>query len=490
MLKKILPFVIFIMLVFSAVVLYKTISLKTKQISVEEIEERKIKESAIQHLAEAVRINTVAETKYSEIDSASFDQFLRLLESSYPAVEERLEKRIFNQFSSLYKWPGRTEQLKPILLLAHIDVFPVPQGQILEWNVPPFSGEITSGALWGRGTLHGKVAVVGILEAIETLLKEGFAPERTIYLALGHDKTTGGLLGAKAMASHLQAVGIEPGLVIDEGYSISRGLVPGILTDVARIGISETGFASFELRIDRGKASSSELQQMLTTVARDRAIDRLRDNPMPPQITSSVKQFLDFAGPEMRFRTKMLYANKYLFRSAIISIFQESVSASGKVQTGMVPSLLDMGIIEHMDSTAAFATINYRILPGSSIEDVKKKVTETINDERLRVSLMPLSGNPIMTSPVDGWEYRFINQSIREIFPYVICLPDLYTSVTDSRYFNETCNYIYRFSPVRLNPENNQSIHGVNEHIPIEEFNEVVRFYIRLIENSSGMDNI
>lgn len=490
MLKKILPFVIFIILVFTAVIIYNTISLKTKQILVEEVEERGIRALAIQHLAEAVRIKTIAATKHAEFDSASFNQFLLLLESCYPNVEESLEKSIFNRYSHLYKWQGRNEQLKPILLLAHIDVFPALHDRIDQWTAPPFAGEIISGSLWGRGTLSGKVNAIGILEAIEMLLMEGFTPERTIYLTIGHDKTIGGIQGAKAIAENMQTTGIEPALVIDEGFSISRGLIPGILTDVAQIGIAETGFVSLELTIDHEKGSSTDLQQLLETVAIERVIDRLKENPIPPEITKPVKQFIDFAGPEMRFRTKMLYANDYLFRSAILNLLRQSEAMYGKVQTGMIPSLLDMGIIENANSANDFSTVNYRILPGSSVDDIKEKVANTIHDERISVSVKPIYANPILISAIDSREYRYINQSIREIFPYVICLPDLCTSATDSRHFSEICNKIYRFSPVRLNPENNQSIYGVNEHIPIEEFNEVVRFYIRLIENSSGMDNI
>ena len=489
MLKKILPFVIFILLVFTAVVLYNTMTFKSKQISVEQVAKRSIKESAIQHFSEAVSIKTVAARNLPEFDSASFHQFSNFLQSSYPNVESNLDKLSFNNYSYLYSWEGSDEKLKPLVLLAHMDVFPVPSTQLPEWTLPPFSGEISSGALWGRGTLHGKVRVIGLMEAVEHLLEEGFTPKRTIYLAFGHDRTIGGLKGAQAIAHHMMAAGIKPGLVLDGGYTISRGLVPGLLTNVAQIGTAETGFVSLVLSIELEKEGDQELQRKLANRILERAVVRLQRNSIAPQLTASVDQFIEFAGPETRFQTKMMYANKRLFRSTILDSFQQSGKTGALVQTTMISSLLDKGIIEAAETSDASSTIHYSILPGSSVEAVVSHVKKTINDERIHIKVLPLNGNPILASEVNTNEYFNIVSSIQEIFSDVICLPNLSTEAGDSRYFYPLCKNIYRFSPVRFNPENNPSILGVNEHIQLSDLRDVIRFYIRIIENFNDKDN-
>lgn len=56
------------------------------------------------------------------------------------------------------------------------------------------------GVLWGRGTIDDKGALFAMLEAVESLLGDGFVPERTI-LFFGHDEELGGPNGSSATRS-------------------------------------------------------------------------------------------------------------------------------------------------------------------------------------------------------------------------------------------------------------------------------------------------
>ena len=69
-----------------------------------------------------------------------------------------------------------------------MDVVAIEDGTEKDWKYPPFSGAIEEGFVWGRGTLDIKIQVLSILEAVETLLKEDYKPDRDIYLAFGFDK--------------------------------------------------------------------------------------------------------------------------------------------------------------------------------------------------------------------------------------------------------------------------------------------------------------
>ena len=51
--------------------------------------------------------------------------------------------------------------------------------------------------VYGRGALDVKLALFGILEALEHSVKKGIRPKRTFYLAFGHDEEVGGSNGAK-----------------------------------------------------------------------------------------------------------------------------------------------------------------------------------------------------------------------------------------------------------------------------------------------------
>jgi carboxypeptidase PM20D1 len=84
--------------------------------------------------------------------------------------------------------------------MAHQDVVAVEPETLGNWEQPPFEGRITEGHIWGRGAMDDKFALLGIMEAVEMHLGQGFQPQRTIYLAFGHDEEIGGNDGAAKMA--------------------------------------------------------------------------------------------------------------------------------------------------------------------------------------------------------------------------------------------------------------------------------------------------
>lgn len=73
------------------------------------------------------------------------------------------------QHTVLFKWPGRNEGLKPVLLAPRYDVLPVVPGTRESCDHPPFSGDIADAYVWGRGTLDDKSGVIVIMEAATRL---------------------------------------------------------------------------------------------------------------------------------------------------------------------------------------------------------------------------------------------------------------------------------------------------------------------------------
>lgn len=62
-----------------------------------------------------------------------------------------------NELSLLYKVTGSNAQLRPYLLLAHLDVVPVQESS---WSVPPFEGVLKDEHIYGRGALDLKGVVM------------------------------------------------------------------------------------------------------------------------------------------------------------------------------------------------------------------------------------------------------------------------------------------------------------------------------------------
>ena len=206
--------------------------------------------SVAERLGLAVQFKTLAYPEHEKIDENTFLGLHRMLQTLYPQVHAKLTREVINDYSLLYTWKGKDPELKPIMLTAHIDVVPADEGEASGWIHPPFSGEVVDGSVWGRGTQDDKHSVIGILEAVEYLLKEGYQPERTVYLGFGHDEEIGGVNGAAAIADLLESRGVQLGCLLDEGGSVLESFLPGVDTPAAMIGISEKGYISLKLSVE------------------------------------------------------------------------------------------------------------------------------------------------------------------------------------------------------------------------------------------------
>ena len=89
-------------------------------------------------------------------------------------------------------------------------------------------------------------------------------------------------------------------------------------------------------------------------------------------------------------------------------------------------------------------------------------------------------------SRTDSRAWGTVVMTIREIFPDAIVAPYLLLGGTDSRYFRELCDCVYRFLPIALEPDGLRRAHGTNERIPLAGFADGARFYRRLIENADA----
>src|SRR5699024_3296963 len=119
----------------------------------------------------------------------AFAGFHAELARSFPLVHAELERELVAGRSLLYRWRG-TGDGPASVLMAHQDVVAVDDPE--RWTHPPFEAELVGdgeeAAVWARGALDDKPALVAILEAVETRLAAGFAPAADVYLAFGHDE--------------------------------------------------------------------------------------------------------------------------------------------------------------------------------------------------------------------------------------------------------------------------------------------------------------
>ena len=98
-------------------------------------------------------------TSYPNTDQReTFLGYHKILEELFPLVHARLDKTEIGG-SLLYHWKGKSDKY-PVVLMGHQDVVPVSG----EWTKPPFSGEISEGKVWGRGSVDTKCSCMAFFQ--------------------------------------------------------------------------------------------------------------------------------------------------------------------------------------------------------------------------------------------------------------------------------------------------------------------------------------
>lgn len=482
--KKFFKIIGLLLVLFVAYILFKTFTFTSQQLEVDPVAKIAVPEGAVARLSEALKIKTISFENEADFDSAAFEAFNQFLATQFPLADSLLEKQLFNQYSHLYTWQGTNPGLAPIILMAHLDVVPIASPD--QWTEDPFGGAVKDGVIWGRGTIDDKFSVLGILESVEMLLAEGFQPQRTIYLSFGHDEEVGGEKGAEAIVAYLKEKGVKAEFVLDEGYAITQQLIPGVQPDVAFIGVAEKGSSTIELVVEQEGGHSSRPDKETSIDILANAIAKLKANPMEATFSVAMHGFMDQIGPEMPFVNKMGFANRGIFKSLIVNTYENASGAGNALlRTTTAPTIFQAGIKENVIPYRARALVNFRIIPGQTGDDVMAHVVNTVDDERVQVQFHGFNTDPSPVSPMDSEGYNIINTTIKQTFDGVLTAPNLVIAATDSRHFTGISDNVYRFVPYHINEDNISSFHGINERIPVSDYEDAIRFYRQLILNST-----
>ncbi|MEQ8424155.1 MAG: M20 family peptidase, partial [Cyclobacteriaceae bacterium] len=442
----------------------------------ETIEAPRLSSESLENFQEAIRFKTISFNEETPLDTAEFNGFHKFLAASYPLVHEKLELEKVVDYSLLYRWTGRDETKNPIILMAHQDVVPLEPGTEEMWSVDPFEGVVKNDTVWGRGTTDDKMSLISIMEAVEKLLKENFQPERTIYLAFGHDEEIGGT-GAIAIAKLFESRKIEAELILDEGGIVTQDKIPGISKPTALIGTSEKGYLSLKLTVEKNGGHSSMPGKETAIDILTQAVVRLRENPFKADFSQSTKDFIDYIGPEMPFLQRMVFANQWLFKNVIIGIYEGSEGGNAMVRTTIAPTILDAGVKDNVIPTIASATINFRLLPGDNSNQVIQHVTDAINDDRVTISKLSFGDEPSEVTPIDGYGFKTVEAAVNKSLSGTLVAPFLMIGATDSRHFRNVSSNIIKFCPMN----DPIGFHGINERISVKGFESGIWFYEQLI---------
>ena len=441
-------------------------------------------ESLALSLSEAIRFETISEMGNPDASRAEFDAFREWLAASFPLVHAQMSPEDILHGSLWYTLEGANPALDPIVILAHQDVVPVEPGTEGQWDHPPFSGTVADGYVWGRGALDMKGFLVMALAAMETLLEEGFTPERTIHIGLGHDEEVGGT-GAAAMAARLEAQGRRAWIVLDEGGT-SLDSFPMTGGPAGLIGVGEKGSLSVEVtaRARGGHSSAPPTETAIGLLSR--AINAIVDEPFEHAIGHPIPDMMRALAPDMDGMAGFVMARPGLFSSALRGQMMDDDATRATIGTTIAPTIISGGTVANVLPQEARAVINLRLHPRDSVESALAHMRSAIAHLD-GVTIEPVSGfdaPPI--SPTSGRAWEIIaGAAVSHLPEGAPVVPNLLTAATDSRAFKDVADHIYRYAPMRMEMDDLSRIHGDNERIRIDALPGMVSFFRTVISEAA-----
>ncbi len=455
----------------------------------EATEEKVDEKRALEHLSKAISIPTISYPDKADIDFSQFEKFHAFLEEAFPLIHKKLKKEVVQEASLIYHWKGTRDDLDPIALLAHQDVVPISEGTEQDWEHAPFSGDNDGEFIWGRGALDMKNHLIGVMDAVETLLEEGFTPERDVYLLFGQDEEVVASEdgGAKNIMRTLKERGIHLDCVLDEGGAIIPVNVKGILNDkeLVGVGVAEKGYTDFEITVNAkgGHSSQPPVHSGLGQLAD--VIKDLENNQFKAELLPFVKELFSNVGRNCTYPARLLMCNLNLLYPLLKFGMTKIPFTACLVRTTTAVTMAQGSPAANVLPQKASVTVNFRQMPGTTVEDVEKHIRKVCRNKDIEVKVIKAK-EASKFSPTDSRAFRIIEEICMQDNKNSIVAPYLVMGGTDACYYEPICENIFRYAPYKVSVPLLRCTHGTNERIPVEAVAPAVAFFKKYIRRASA----
>ena len=430
-----------------------------------------------QKLADMVRIPTVTG------NTPAFEELLALMRRQFPILFERAELHEFDS-SLLLRLPSENSALPAVLLMGHQDVVPASAEG---WRYPPFDGVIAEGRVWGRGAFDCKATIFCELQAVEELLASGAALPRDLYLAMSANEETGGP-GAPAIVRYLRENGVELAIALDEGSVIVSEGVPGMDRPYAPIGVMEKGVVNVRFTAHSSGGHASQPPRG-TPIARLAAfVNGLeKDRPFRRRMSPVVERSLVDMAAILPFGMRLLFGNIWLFRPLLNRLLPGlSPMFDAWFGTTFCFTMCQGGEAANIIPQEASVHCNLRISDQQGMEETLEILRRRAEREGLEMEVV--SGyDATRPSDTEGKVWQRLCAVISEIYPDVGMGPYLLTGGTDCRHFEALTENAFRITPLRIDGQQLEAVHGIDENISCLTLVETVEFY-KAIATAFGED--
>lgn len=474
---------------FIAVTLIRGVFYKAKPPVSESFAPEQVNEKrAADNLSRAIQIKTISNEDESKVDWSEFQRFHEFLKEAYPLIHSTMEVEDVSKASLLFKWQGSDDSLEPIAFLSHQDVVPVTPGTEGDWEHPPFEGFNDGEFIWGRGALDMKNHLICLMESIETLLEEGYQPKRTVYLCFGHNEeiVAGSGNGAHELAKTLESRGVHLDSVIDEGGAMLSAKVKGLLdANLTGVGVAEKGYADFEITVKAKGGHSSQPPEHTAIGILSEKVLKLEKHQFKSKMLPFVYNLFSDIGKRTSYLGRIVFCNLWLLKPLVLKVMSKIPPAASLVRTTTAVTMAKGSPAANVLPQKASVTVNFRIMPGQTIEDVRQHIEKLVGGENVEIRFIK-GKEPSLVSPTNTRSFETLSRLAVAIDSKNIVAPYLVMGGTDAYNYENVCENIYRFAPFTIDTALLLTTHSTNERIPVSQLTQGVTFFKRYIRIMTG----
>lgn len=362
----------------------------------------------------------------------------------------------------LARIPG-TEPVKPLMLNHHIDVVAADPAQ---WTHLPFSGDIADGFVWGRGTLDTKGLGVFFMLALEGLIKGGVKFRRPIVFTAVPDEEPGGDQGMRWLVEH-HASDIDPEWVWDEG----SGGLKGVFGEKPMFPVVVAEKQVYRLRLtaagEPGHGSMPYPDSANHKLIR--ALNRIVGDQRPMRVGKAAAAMFRALADTQGFPASFFL--RHLSRRWVLALAGPRL-ARDKFTNAVLRDTVSVNVIKagyqiNVIPGQAVAEIDARLLPETDADEFHRWLDRRVVSDDVRIEVvksLPTSG----TAPLDTPFYRAVVRNVSQRISGAGTFPLLMAGATDGHYWRERGYAAYGFTPVILERQDINRVHGVDERISLD----------------------
>ncbi|MFJ9180461.1 M20/M25/M40 family metallo-hydrolase [Streptomyces sp. NPDC102360] len=385
-------------------------------------------------------------------------------------IDSELVESAPGRASVIARIEGTDRTRGALLVHGHLDVVPADAA---EWQVPPFSGEIRDGYLWGRGAIDMKDTVAVMLATARHFARTGTKPSRDLVLAFLADEEAGGKFGAHWLVEHRPDLFEGVTEAIGEGGGFSYAL-----DDTRRlypIENAQRGMAWMELTSTgrAGHGSSPNADNAVTDLAE--SLTRIGRLTFPIRLIEPVRALLqeaaDLKGVELDFEVEDLDAE--LAKLGHVADFMQVV-----LRNSANPTMFTAGYQTNVIPGKATARVDARFLPGH-----EQQLLDAIDELLLpSVSREWVNHDIAMETTFDGPLVDAMCEAVRAEDPDGHPVPYCNPGGTDAKAFTKLGIRCFGFKGLKLpaDLDYGRLFHGVDERVPLDGLRFGVRVMTRL----------